>query len=123
MAKQPAGPIVRVAPLGELRAYTVFEHELDRLAKGTAGSLYLNFALALLSAFVTLLATLVTLSIPPGYAYQSFFSLCVITLIAGLVLMAAWWVSHESSSAIVVEIKQRMPPPEGTQGSPSGATV
>lgn len=89
------------------------------MARGAAGSLFLNFALALLSAFVTLMATLLTVSIPAGYIYQSFFSLCAVTLIAGIVLLAAWWMTHESASAIVRDIKQRMPPPEGIQQSPS----
>jgi hypothetical protein len=82
-------PLIRVAPLGELKAYTVYEHQLDELAQGSTGSLYLNFSLALLSIFATVLITLVTVSIPPGYQFQGFFCACLITGISGLVLLLA----------------------------------
>jgi hypothetical protein len=45
---QPQHPVIRVAPLGELNAYTVYEHELELLARGSPGGIFLNFALALL---------------------------------------------------------------------------
>src|SRR5487761_121632 len=115
MAKQPPGLVIHIAPFGELRAYLVYEHELDVLAKGTASSLYLNFALALLSSFVTLVATLTSVDIPAGYLFQSFFSLCAVTLVVGIVLLAAWWKSYDSSSELVTQIKERMPPPGGSQ--------
>src|SRR2546421_12980669 len=34
----PPVPVVRVAPLGELKAYTVSEHELDKLESGSSVS-------------------------------------------------------------------------------------
>ena len=45
MAKQTILPVVRVAPLGELKVYPITESELDELARGSASSLYLNFSL------------------------------------------------------------------------------
>lgn len=44
----PLLPVVRVAPLGELNAYTVYEHELDTLAKGSPGSHLLGIGYALI---------------------------------------------------------------------------
>jgi hypothetical protein len=48
---QPAQPVVRVAPLGELNVYTIYEHELVTLGQGSPGSVFLSFALALLPLF------------------------------------------------------------------------
>jgi hypothetical protein len=33
--EKPAGPVIRYAPLGELRVYAVYEHELETLAHGS----------------------------------------------------------------------------------------
>src|SRR6266851_10133365 len=41
-------PVIRVAPLGELKVYTINEHELETLGQGSPGSVYIGFALALL---------------------------------------------------------------------------
>jgi hypothetical protein len=44
----PLQPVVRVAPLGELNAYAVYEHELDTLAKGSPSSHLLGISYALI---------------------------------------------------------------------------
>ncbi len=36
-------PVIREAPLGELKVYRVYEHQLDELAQGSPVSLLLNF--------------------------------------------------------------------------------
>jgi hypothetical protein len=56
--KQPTHPNVRVAPLGELRVYPVYEHELETLGRGSPASLFLNFALALLPTAAGIAVTL-----------------------------------------------------------------
>src|SRR5205823_6471683 len=55
--------VVRVAPLGELRAYTISEHELEKLEQGAPVSDLLTIGLCLSSASVTLLATLLSTSL------------------------------------------------------------
>jgi len=72
--EKPAGPVIRYAPLGELRVYAVYEHELEILAHGSPASLYLNFALALLSVFATSLVALVTTPIPRDICTRRFSS-------------------------------------------------
>ncbi len=58
--QHPVGPVLRVAPLGELKVYTVTEEELDAIGRGSAGSIFLNFALALLPLSGGFLITLLT---------------------------------------------------------------
>lgn len=48
---------VRVAPLGELHAYTVHEHELDIIAAGSPATLSFNVAVALFSFGVSFVIT------------------------------------------------------------------
>jgi hypothetical protein len=113
-ASQPAGPVVQVAPLGQLNAYTVYEHELDALARGSSGSLHLNFALPLLSLFVGFVVTLSTSKIESDRLFQSFLTVTVICAIAGVILLVLWWREHRSSRHLISEIKGRMPPPVAT---------
>ena len=112
---RPTPPVMRVAPLGELKVYTIYEHELDDLARGRPSSLYLNFAILFLPIFVTLLVTLTTTTIASDRSFIAYVCVCVISLIAGVVLLALWVKSHRSSKSIVERIRNRMPPPEGIQ--------
>ncbi len=116
---QSPGPVIRHAPLGELRIYTVTEHELDAVARGSPASLFLNFALALLPIAVTLFATLATTTIPSDRLYTFFVCACLISLVSGLVLLALWWREHASAKKIVEQIKNRMPPPPGVRETDS----
>jgi hypothetical protein len=113
--ERPPPPVVRVAPLAELRAFTVSEHELDALARGPAGSLFLNFALFLLPISVTIVVTLLTTTIASDRLFQGFFSVAVITAIAGIILLCLWWREHRSSRSLVADIKSRMPLPPAIQ--------
>jgi hypothetical protein len=62
MAKKPdLSPPLRIAPLGELNAYVVYEHDLDRLAQGSPALVMLNFALFFLGVAATAFGTLWTL--------------------------------------------------------------
>src|ERR1700674_4860964 len=103
-------PVVRVAPLGELRAYTIYEHELDALGSGSTGSLFLNFSLALLPVSLTLLVTLLTTKIESDRLFAGFMTVAVVTAIAGVLLLFLWWQQHRGSQHMVHEIKGRMPP-------------
>jgi hypothetical protein len=106
-------PVVRVAPLGELRAYTVYEHELEALARGPSGSLFLNFALAVLPVSLTLVVTLLTTQIESDRLFLGFFSTAIILAIAGVLFLLLWWREYRRSEDIVKEIKGRLPPPPG----------
>jgi len=113
-----APPVIRIAPLGEIRAYTVYEHELDEVARGGSGSfLYLNFGLSLASIFATLLITVLTVTIPAGYLYESFFSACITTGVIAAVLLLVWRKNHKSAARLIDQIKNRMPPAQGIQDS------
>ncbi len=93
-------PVLRYAPLGELKVYPVYEHELDMLKQGTPGALFLNFALFLLPIGVTLIIALATTTITSNRR---------------LVLLVLWWRGYKGSRDLVEQIKNRMPPPPSLQ--------
>lgn len=111
--------VVKLATPGELRAYVVFEHQLDVLAQGSPVSLLLNFSLFFLGVAATSLGTIA--SAPPAQdrIYYTFLIIFLITLIAGVVLLAVWYSMHRSVTSLIVEIKAQMPAnPEIEQAAP-----
>ena len=90
-------PSVRVAPLGELKVYMVQEHELESLASGSPASLFLNFALSLLSSAIAFFITLLSTEIKSSRTFDVFVIVCVVFSISGLVLLELWRRNHIST--------------------------
>jgi hypothetical protein len=121
----PFAPI-RIAQLGELNAYIIYEHELDALdkfdedlTKDPPDSVYLNFALFLLPVAISFLVTIVTTTIKSDRLYETF-------LVISLILFTLWRRDRNSYQlsrrALMKEretqiqrIKSRMPPNPPTQ--------
>jgi hypothetical protein len=101
---------VRVAPLGELRAYTISEHELDVLEQGAPISDLLTIGLCLLSADVTVLATLLSTSLPE-LTFVLFFCALLILAIAGGVCTYMGWRLRTNTRELARRIRAR--PPSG----------
>ena len=109
--EHPVAPVLRVAPLGELKIYTITEDELDALGRGSPGSIYLNFGLALIPVAVAFLLTILTTSIP-GLILTIFFVVaCVLFFLVGTLCLLLARVHHGSSTKLVEKIRNRMPPP------------
>lgn len=115
MSNQPP-PAIRVAPLGEVRAYTVSEEELHELARGGNVSLSLNFGIALLSILATIAATFLSVQLE-GKVFAGFFSAGLITLILGTFFLIKGVREYRSTGALVKSIKGRLPPSPGVQES------
>ena len=115
----PVLPVIRVAPLGEIKIYQILEGELDRLANGPPESIYLNFALTLLPVSFTLLITLLTTTIRSNRLYQSFVLIAAVTLIIGVILLILWARNRSSTRRLIEDIRNRMPPPPSIQDKPS----
>ncbi len=95
---------VRVAPLGELRAYTIWEHELEALEQGAPASDLLTIGLCLLSAAVTLLSTGLT-----GTTLTLFVCALLITGIVGGICTFLGWRLRTSTKELGRQIRARMP--------------
>jgi hypothetical protein len=127
-AKKAAGPspksltpVFNIAPLGELNAYVVYEHELDQIAEGSPAGLALDVAIALLSSGAGFLLTLTTTTIALPWLFSVYLFVCVNFLLVGVILLGYWWRARTSVRALVVKIKSRKPPPVGIQEQPPTA--
>ena len=101
---------VRVAPLGELTAYTVHEHELDIIAAGSPATLEFNFAVALMSfgvAFILTL-TLTTTTITSDRLFYGYLNVCVICWLSGIITFFYWMKTLKSVNTMVTRIKSRL---------------
>lgn len=107
-------PPLRFAPLGEIRIYWVYEHELEILARGSTNALFLNFALFMLPISITLIVTMLTTMISSDRLFAGFLCVSVITAIAGIFLLLLWWRSYKSSGELLRTIQSRMPPAQQT---------
>lgn len=114
---------MRRGAYARLTIYEVEENELELLAQGSPDSLYLNFAIFLLSIAVSFLIALLTLpanqatGVSGTGSSNRFIVLVVITtigFIVGLLLLLIWLKKRRSISDIVQRIKDRLPP-EGIQ--------
>ena len=125
MSKQKPSlqPVVRFAPPGELNVYPVYEHQLDALAQGAPSSLYLNFSLFFLGVATTALGTLISIPQDSDRAYYTFLIVLLGTAIAGVVLLALWWVTSKSARQVIAEIKSQMPPNPEARADPDGGPV
>lgn len=104
-------PIVRYAPMGEVKIYAISEDELDRLGKDGNESIYLNFSLALLPTSLSLFVTLLSTTIDSNRIFIVFLVTAIMMLIAGLILFSMWWRNRGSNQALAKKIKDRMPAP------------
>ena len=104
-------PVLRVAPLGELKVYTVTEEELDTVGRGSPGSIYLNFAIGLLPLGFSFLITLLTTKIEATITLVFFVCACIVCFLAGVLCSCLAFHYHFSKAAVIDKIKNRMPPP------------
>lgn len=106
---------VRVAPLGELTAYTVHEHELDIIAAGSPATLAFNFAIALVSIGVALILTLTTTTINSDRLFYGYLIACINCLLIGIILFSYWFTTRNSVNLTVKQIKGRLIVPSPIQ--------
>jgi len=99
---------VRVAPLGELTAYTVHEHELDIIAAGSPATLAFNFAVALVSVGITFVLTLTTTTISSNRLFYGYLIVCINCLLVGIIMFVYWLKTRTSVNITVTKIKNRL---------------
>lgn len=106
-------PAVRLAPLGELRAYMISEEELNELERGSPATLYMNFGLPLIFSGLSFLATLLATPIPSIRVFTVFVVVAVVFLLAGFILLGIWLRHRSSSKHLAKRIRERMPRASG----------
>ena len=107
--RRPAPPVVRFAPLGELKVYEISEAELEKLETGPPGQVDLSFALALLPAALTIFITVQTVEIKENRVYYIYWIAFWLLSIQGLISLVRWWTTGGSLKSLGREIRSRMP--------------
>lgn len=95
------------ARLDSITVYDVMEEELEIIEAGSPSSLYLNFAIALLSICASLIPTLMLTKIEDTRVFLSFFAVCIVTGIIGVILLIMWYRSNKNVKTIFSKIRSR----------------
>ena len=103
-------PVIRVAPLGDLKAYSIYEHELDSLAAGTPSSHLLSISYALIPFAGALAIAIFGTEIPSDRTFNAFALTALVTGLGGAICFALGINAARTSRGLVAEIKSRMPP-------------
>lgn len=117
-AKQPdyssLPPVkIRRGSFGELTIHEVADYELENLAHGSPDSLYLNFAIFLLSMSVSFFVALLT-AVLSSRVFTVFVVITTIGFLMGVFLLIIWLKKHRPVSDLVKEIRSPLPA-EGVQ--------
>lgn len=110
MEKKPeiGDPIIKRARLGSVNIYEVSESELELLKNGSSNSLFLNFAIFLLSSALTLLVSLFTVDIINQITLIIFIILLIIFTIASVLLLLLWNQERKKFKKEIYKITDRM---------------
>jgi len=110
---------IRRGAFARLTIYEVEESELEILSRGSPDSLYLNFAIFLISIALSFLVTLLTSEVS-SRVFTVFVCVTVIGFLLGIFLLILWFRNRKSVSVLVQKIRDRLPP-EAFQLSPDEA--
>lgn len=111
-------PEIRVGKIGLLIVHQISDDELTRLSQGSGQSQFLNFGIGVLSVAISFLISLLTTTITSDRLFTVFVIVTALGFIAGIVFMLLWWCTRKPISALVKEIRQRMPPEGEAQELP-----
>jgi len=104
------GPAIRRGRIEQLDIYDVSSSELQILENGSVDTLFLNFAIALISVASSFFITLLTTQIDSSRTFIVFVVISVFGFGIGLILLSLWWWHRRYKSNIFKEIQRRMPP-------------
>lgn len=105
---------VRRGVFAQLTIYEVAEYELEILEHGSPDSIYLNFAIFLLSIAVSFLVSLLTVDVSTRI-FIVFVTITAVGSLVGVFLLILWFRNRKSVSVLVAKIRNRLPPVEAFQ--------
>ncbi|WP_148663259.1 hypothetical protein [Sphingobium indicum] len=101
-------PVIKRGSLTSLSIYEITDYELDILESGGPSSLYLNFAIFLISIGISFLITLMTTDISNTKIYNFFLISTILGLIIGLLLLTIWKKTYTSTAKLCIKIRSRI---------------
>lgn len=106
---------VRRGKFDSLTIYDVTAQELQIIENGSSNSLYLNFAIFLLSVSISFFASIFTVDWFPeqdkdGHliTFIIFLIIAILTLLVGIICLVVWIKSHDSFKDTIKVIKLRL---------------
>jgi hypothetical protein len=112
--KTELDPAIHRVRLDKLRIFEISEAELEALERGSLESIFLNLAIAVLSAAISFSVALATTTIENDRTFYVFVILTSIGYIAGITFALLWFISRRSLKNVSATIRSRIPP-EGVQ--------
>lgn len=94
--------------LGSITIYEITDDELEAILKGKGDSVFLNFAIFLLSTSISLIIVLITTPIPSEVTRIVFIVSSIVGAVAGMMLLILWWRSRDNIDRVVAKIKARI---------------
>ncbi len=102
-------PIIKRGRVDSLNIFEIREDELNTIEKGSTTSLYLNFAIFLLSIAASFLIALLTSDFKDKLFTFTIF--CVVTAVGfviGLILLIMWFREKDEFKEVIKTIRQRI---------------
>jgi hypothetical protein len=103
-------PEIRRARLDKLTIYEISELELSTLERGSPVSLYLNFAIFLVSLGISFLVTLLTTDIQSPRIFTVFVVVTAVGWVGALFLFLIWWKGRQAVTSVADTIRKRLMP-------------
>lgn len=100
------------AKIDSLSVYEVTDSELKTLERGSPSSIYLNFAILLISIGFSFFISLVSLDIESVKLFSTFLVFTLVGGIGGVVLSFLWYRERGEVSDVIKSIQDRIPQSE-----------
>jgi len=101
--------VIRRGRVDSLDIYEVKENELLTLERGSTRGEVFNFAVALVSAGLTLLVALLTAKFPTDLATAVAVAVTLALLVLGLFFAISWYRTKDEAREVLNEIRSRVP--------------
>lgn len=102
-------PIIKRGRVDSLNIFEIREDELNTIEKGSTTSLYLNFAIFLLSIAASFLIALLTSDFKDKlFTFTIFCVVTVVGFVIGLILLIMWFREKDEFKEVIKIIRQRI---------------
>jgi len=103
--------IVR-AKIDSLSVFEITDSELKTLERGSPSSIYLNFAILLITSGISFFISLVSIDIQSVKLFSAFLVFTLVGGIGGSILLFLWYRERGEVSEVIKTIQERVPQSE-----------
>ena len=102
------GRRIKIGRCASFTLYEVTDSELKEIEKGSPNSVYLNFAIFLLTVGSSFLTSLLTFELQSITGFCIFVVVCALGFIIGSILLILWYRNRREIRAVIKRIKDRL---------------